>query len=151
MKKTTVANLALALCLAFPLAARAEVKPQLDFYAGSHNAATLRAGGALGVPIGNLAPLLSTSQIFPVYLRGSLSLEDTTSRFTLGPDFMSPWILFFRGQFGGGVEAVRKTGAVTTTTLQPYLRLGTQVWICFTDVDLTREGTRYSGGFRFEF
>lgn len=124
-----------------------QAQPQLDIYT-SHGSGAFRTGGAIGIPILDFGGLMHSKGNVPLYLRTGLTMTDTGARVTVGGDLMSPWILFFRVQAGGGLEINAHSTYAQTT---PYLRLGSQLWIFFSDLDYSKLGTTYRGGLRIEF
>lgn len=122
-------------------------QPQLDFYT-THDTGTVQAGGALGIPVFDFKNVLKTDKNFPLYARTGLSMTNTGARITVGADLMTPWFLCFRGQVGSGLEVDAHSTYAQTT---PYIRMGTQLWVFFSDVDVSRFGTNARGGLRLEF
>lgn len=122
-------------------------QPQIDFYT-TNDAGLVKAGGALGIPVFDFKDVLKSGRNFPLYARAGLSMTSTGARATLGGDLMTPWFLCFRGQIGSGLEVDAHSTYAQTT---PYIRMGTQLWIFFSDVDFSRFGTNARGGLRLEF
>lgn len=116
---------------------------QVDAYLGGGQ---LQAGGAFGYKIYNLGPDLGTAEV-PLYARVGAAMGADQSRFTLGVDAQSPEVVgLLRFDAGAGVEFTTHNSGFA-----PYLRLGTQIWVFFGDLDFSTQATTYRAGLRLNF